>query len=233
MGHPARSSVSSLPAGLQRERRRHHRYDVRGVRGTLRFPIRVEVLNMSLTGLAVESRKALAIGSKYDLRLHKGREAIHINADVQWCHLVRTEHTGDSDVSPVYQAGLDFRHVLSAQARELLRFLEHNVVVDVERRIFGRFKLGLGEPIGLDAHHDFLVRKLSFSGMLIETDMTLPVGAAFDLEMDPDKLHLKTRGKVVHTDAREGGGYRAGIQFVHMPPESRQNLKGLIEELLE
>ncbi len=189
---------------------------------------------MSLTGLAVESRKPLAIGTKYDLNLHNGRETIQINADVQWCHLVRTERRGTSDVSPVYQVGLDFRHVLGHQARELLSFLEHNIVIDLERRIFGRFKLGLGEPVGLDAHHDFLVRKLSFSGMLIETDLAPQVGDAFDMEMDPDKLHLKTRGKVIHTEPlpREPG-FQAGIQFLQMPAESRQTLKQLIEELLE
>ncbi len=218
----------------QSERRRHHRYDVQGVRGTLVFPMRVEVLNMSLTGLAVESRMALEIGRKYDLRLHNGRETIELNVDVQWCHLVRTERVGIADVSPVYEAGLDFRHVLGEQARGLLSFLEHNVVVDVERRIFGRFKIGLGEPIGLDAHHDFVVRKISFSGMLIETDLAPHAGATFDMEMDPDKLRLKTRGKVIHTEPLPGKpGCRAGVQFLQMPPESRHALERLIEGLLE
>ncbi len=218
----------------QHERRQHRRYDVRGVRGTLVFPMRVKALNMSLTGLAVEARTALEIGKKYDLKLNNGRETIEVNVDVQWCHLVRTERRGIADVSPVYQAGLDFRHVLGRQARELLSFLEHNVVVDVERRIFGRFKIGLDEPVGLDAHHDFRVRQLSFSGMLIETDLMPRVGASFDLEMDPDKLHLKTRGKVIHAEPmpRESG-CRAGIQFLQMPPESRHTLERLIEGLLE
>ncbi len=221
-------------AAIRQRKRRHHRYDVRGVRGTLVFPMQVKVLNMSLTGLAIESRKALEIGKKYDLKLHNGRETIDINVDVQWCHLVRTERTGTSEVRPVYQAGLDFRHVLGYQARELLTFLEHNVVVDMERRIFGRFKLGLGESVGLDAHHDFLVRKLSFSGMLIETDVMPEVGTAFDMEMDPETLRLKTRGKVIHAaPLRQKPGCQAGIQFQDMPPESRQTLKQLIEGLLE
>ncbi len=218
----------------QHERRHHRRYDVRGVRGTLVFPMRVKVLNMSLTGLAVESHQALEIGRKYDLKLHNGREAIDVNVEVQWCHLVRTEPAESGDVAAVYQAGLDFRHVLNDQAHELLRFLEHNVVVDVERRIFGRFKIGLDEPIGLDERHDFLVRQLSFSGMLIETDLTPQVGAAFDIEMDPDRLHLMTRGKVVHAEPLpQNSGCRAGIQFLHMPAESRESLKELIEGLLE
>ncbi len=224
-----------INAAIQpRERRRHHRYDVQGVRGILVLPMRVKVLNMSLTGLAVEARAALEIGKKYDLKLHNGRETIEFNVDVQWCHLVRTERIGIADVSPVYEAGLDFRHVLNDQARELLSFLEHNVVVDVERRIFGRFKVGLDNPVGLDAHHDFLVRKLSFSGMLIETDLAPKVGAAFDMEMDPDKLHLKTRGKVIHAESlTRRPGCQVGIQFVQMPPESRHTLEQLIEGLLE
>ncbi len=196
--------------------------------------MRVKVLNMSLTGLAVESRVALEIGRKYDLKLHSRRETIELNVDVQWCHAVRPEQIGIAEVSSVYQAGLDFRHVLNDQARELLSFLEHNIVVDVERRIFGRFKIGLDEPIGLDAHYDFVVRKLSFSGMLIETDLMPPVGAAFDMEMDPEKLHLESRGMVIHAEPLPGKpGCQAGIQFLQMPPESRHALEQLIEGLLE
>ena len=222
-------------AAIQRhERRRHRRYGVRGVRGTLVFPMRVKVLNMSLTGLAIETRTALEIGRRYDLKLSNRRETIEINVDVQWCHLVRTERTGTGDVQPVYEAGLDFRHVLNDQARELLSFLEHNIVVDVERRIFGRFKIGLDGPVGLDARYDFRVRQLSFSGMLIETDLKPRVGAAFDLEMDPDKLCLTTRGKVIHAEPLpRKSGYRAGVQFLKMQPESRHALERLIEGMLE
>ncbi len=224
----------AYPAIKQRDRRRHRRYDVRGVRGSLVFPLQVKVLNMSLTGLAVESREALEIGTKYDCNLHNGREAVDVNVDVQWCHLVRTERSGTTDVRPVYQVGLDFRHVLNLQARELLRFLEHNIVIDTERRIFGRFRLGLDAPVKLGARHEFLVRKLSFSGMLIETDLAPEVGTAFDIEINPDDLRLRTRGKVVHSEAmRHKPGCRAGIQFLKMPPASRQTLTQLIERFLE
>ncbi len=235
---PIKGAYWDQPMGYaatqQRERRRHRRYGVRGVSGILVLPMRVEVLNMSLTGLAAESRKPLEIGRKYDLKLHNGRETIDVNVDVQWCHLVRTERTGTGDVVPIYQAGLDFRHVLSDQARELLGFLEHNVVVDVERRITGRFKIGLDEPIGLDARHDFRVRQLSFSGMLIETEVAPEIGAAFDMEMGPDMLHLKTRGKVFHAEPLLGASCcQAGIQFLQVSPESRLTLERLIEGLLE
>ncbi|MCP3957305.1 MAG: hypothetical protein GY719_05580 [bacterium] len=224
----------AAPAIQQRERRRHHRYDVRDVRGTLVFPMRVKVLNMSLTGLAIESAKALEIGRRYDLKLQDDRETIQISVDVQWCHLVRTERSGIGEVPAVYQAGLDFRHVLSEQASELLSFLEHHVVVDVERRVFGRFKMALEEPIGLDEHHDFLVRELSYSGMLIETDLMPRVGDAFDLEVHPSGRKLSTRGKVVHAEPLDHKpGCRAGIEFEGMAPETRSALEQVIEGFLE
>ena len=222
-------------AAVQRyERRRHRRYEVPRVRGALVLPIRVQVLNMSLTGLAVETPTALEIGRRYGLKLNNRREAVEITVDVQWCHLVRTERAGYADVRPVYEVGLDFRHVLNDQARELLSFLKYNIVVKVERRIFGRLKTGLDEPNGVDTRHDFRVRRLSLAGMLIETDLKPRVGAALDLEMEPDKLRLTTRGKVIHAEPLlRKSGYRAGVQFLELQSESRHALERLIEGMLE
>ncbi len=220
---------------IPQERRRHRRYDVRGVRGVLVFPMRLEVLNMSLTGMAVESRAPLEIGRRYDLELRDGDRTIPLNVEVQWCHLVRTEHAEQSDeVSPVYRAGLDFSHVLNDRARELLGFLEHHVEVEVERRMFGRFTLALEDPVGLDVRHEFRIRKLSYSGMLIETDLLPEVGSSFEMEMHPNGRLLHTRGRVVHARRRRHDpGCEAGIEFVRMPPEARQTLERMIGGLLE
>lgn len=217
-----------------RERRRHHRYDVREVYGFLVFPMSVEVLNMSLTGLAVESRQPLAIGRKYDVELRNGSESIRLNADVQWCHLVRTEHEELDEVTPIYQAGLDFRHVLTEKARELLGFLEHNVVIDVERRIFGRFKLADEGVVGTSVRREFVVRELSFSGMLIETDVLPKVGSTFEMEVNPGERRIRTRGTVVHAQRlSKDSRCRAGIEFFAMPPATRHALEQVIGTLLE
>ena len=60
--------------------RRYPRYQVRDVRG--RFPLRieVEVLNMSLTGLAVECRRPLEIGREYEFTLQEGAESVELEA---------------------------------------------------------------------------------------------------------------------------------------------------------
>lgn len=189
---------------------------------------------MSLTGMAVESREPLEIGRKVDLELRDGRQAIPLNAEVKWCHLVRTEHARLGDVRPIYQAGLDYRHILNESAKELLGFLEHNVVVNVERRLFGRFTVAFEDPVGLDVRHEFRIRKLSFSGMLIETDLLPEVGSDFEMVVRPGDRRLKTRGRVVHASRLpHDPGCQAGIEFLRMPPEARQTLEQLIGGLLE
>ena len=125
-----------------------------------RFPMHfeVEVLNMSLTGLAVECQRPLEIGKEYEFLLLTGAERVELVATVEWCHLVRTEQAGD-DVVPVFQSGLDFRSALDDKAQELLLFLQHHIVIEAERRIFGRFKVILEGPARATEHHDFVVKQ--------------------------------------------------------------------------
>ena len=65
--------------------RRHPRYQVRDVRGSFPLQFEVEVLNMSLTGLAVECPRPLEIGREYEFILQTGDDGVELNADVQWC----------------------------------------------------------------------------------------------------------------------------------------------------
>lgn len=88
------------------EQRRHQRYDVGGVRANLSLPLEVRVLNMSLTGLAIESPVPLSVGSKYHLTLRREQEMIQLPTDLQWCRRARTEPDALGEPAPVYEVGL-------------------------------------------------------------------------------------------------------------------------------
>jgi hypothetical protein len=219
---------------MNREHRRHKRYDVNDVRGSLALNAEAELLNMSLTGMAIATRAMLKVGGKCTLRIPHQGGTLTVPADVKWCRLVSTERTASGDVVPVYQAGLDFRQILDEKARQMLELIESSIVVELERRLSGRFKVVVEGPVELRAWQPFEVRRISLSGMLIETDLIAEVGTVFDLEIEPDGTPIELRGRVAHLRAlAEGERGELGVEFLALSAESRRALEALIEAQLE
>lgn len=191
---------------------------------------------MSLTGLAVECWRPLEIGKEYEFTLQEGAEKVNLKANVEWCHLVRTEQSG-SEVVPVFQSGLDFRSALDDKAQQLLLFLQHHIVIEADRRIFGRFKVALEGPAQVTERHDFEVEVISFSGMLIETDLLLEPGSTLDMELRAGHREFRIIGRVANsrlvTEAPEESVCRAGIAFEGVDEETARVLEQVTKDFLE
>jgi hypothetical protein len=220
---------------MAREKRRHKRYEVREVRGSLAQNVEAELLNMSLTGLALSAPAMFRVGGKCRLHLNHGGTTLALSAEVKWCRLVQTHRTASGDVVPEYHAGLDFRDSLDQSAKQLLALIESSVVVELERRLAGRFKVTLEDPVQVRTSYEFEVRKISLSGMAIETEMVPEPGKVYDLEIHPDGTPLEARGRIAQVERISEGAERArvGVEFVELSAESRRALEALIEEQLE
>src|SRR6185503_7562039 len=159
----------SVSPPMGREARRFRRFDVADVRGSLLLSLDARLLNMSLTGMAIETSSVLKVGGDYWLRLNQDGANLRFKTNVKWCHLVRNERDAAGEQRAVYHAGLDFRDGLDENARQVLSFLEKHVVVEVDRRLTGRFSLARAQTAAIGVRHDFEVRRLSLGGMLVET----------------------------------------------------------------
>lgn len=221
---------------MARDHRRHRRYDVDDVQGSLVHELDARVLNMSLTGMAIETRTLLKVGGKYWLRLPNEDGTLRLPAHVKWCHLVRTETTKRGDVVPLYQAGIDFRSVLDEKARQVLQFIESHIIVELDSRMFGRFKIDPGGDVDLGEQQDFRVRRVSLSGMLIETPFLPRLDQVFAMEIRPNGTPFDVRGRVRHVErlkSGEQGVTEVGVEFVNLDSESRRALEALIEGVIE
>ncbi len=221
---------------MQGNQRRHRRYDVEGVRGSLAYQIDAKVLNMSLTGMAMETAAMLKVGTNYRLQVPFEGDVLDLPADVKWCHLVRTETNDRGDVLPVYHAGIDFRSVLDEKAREILSFIESHIIVDLEQRLFGRFRLEANEQVGLTEEREFEVRRISLSGLLIETSFSPQRDEVLHLEVQPEGTLLEVRGRVAYIEQLKSGTdglVQVGLEFIELGPEQREALESFIESLLE
>lgn len=214
------------------DKRRFKRYEVQGIPGTLVLNFEARVLNLSLTGLSLATHSPLRAGTRYALRVPRNGE-LRFNATVRWCRLVGTEKNSREEVVPVYHAGLDFRDDLDAHARELLSFIESHVVVELERRLAGRFTVSEDTALDIGARGDFVARRLSRSGMLIETDIVPESGAVLQLEVRHERHPWKTGARVAYVAPATGGEKaQIGIEFLDLSEPAADAVEKVIEEII-
>ncbi|MFH1176396.1 MAG: PilZ domain-containing protein [Acidobacteriota bacterium] len=218
-------------------RRRAQRYTVENVRGSLIFSVDARILNMSLAGMAVETASNLRVGRSYGFRLAHGEaEGLRLTGAVVWCRLRAIRKGAAGERAPVYEAGILFEGVLSPHAGELLAFLRNSAIVPLQQRLIGRFHLRQVSAVSLEAEYEFVVRTISASGMLIETELLPALGAVFEMRVQLNGETLVASGRVAFV--REAGELdqdqqaAVGVEFVAMSQEDRLALEEFIDRQL-
>jgi len=215
------------------EKRRFKRYDVTGVEGTLVFNLDVRVVDLSLTGMSIEAQSALQAGANYTVSVRRREGRLRFPAVARWCHLMGTEESAKGEIVPVYRAGLDFRDALDESARQLLAFIQEHVVVELERRLAGRFTVREGDDIAVGTRGEFEGRTLSLSGMLIETSVVPAVGAVLEVHVrQPHALTARARVAYVEPTPGEDASALLGIEFLELSPAATAAIERTIAEAL-
>jgi hypothetical protein len=216
-----------------KEKRRYPRHDVPDLEGCLLFSMDVDVVNMSLSGMAIETTARVEMGKSYAMKLRHDTGQIPLAGRVVWCHLDRTRRTNSGDVVPVYRSGIQFKGVLTDRASELRSFLRHNVAARTDQRVFGRFPLNAKDVVDLSCEYPFVIKRVSLSGMLIETDLVPEVDSVFDMEMKVEKGTVHTKGRVAFIkEVRENEEHpmaKLGVEFLDMPAGDQEILQDLVE----
>lgn len=221
--------------------RRHNRFDVEGVAGNFLFSVNVNVQNLSVSGMAVEASRALAVGRRYMFNLVRGNELLRLGARVAWCVLGGSRKNEDGDIVPVFHAGVQFENVLTGDASDLMHLIEKAAVLEVNQRIFGRFH-PFGTSASMNAAVDFTVCQISISGMLLEIkgfrhDFAV-VDAILPLEFKIGDAMVSTDGRVAFVGEPDGKKFRMGwttlgIEFVDIPPSALAILEDYIASVVE
>lgn len=222
---------------LRTGQRRHRRYEVQDVHGSLLFRTVVRVRNLSVAGLALESTDRLQLGRAYSIRLAGDRDAVDLHGTIRWCHLASARPAAGGQARAVYEAGLAFDDVLTERGRSFLAFLGQHVVLAPHQRLTGRFRAEPLLPAELLSRYEFEVLKVSLSGMLVKTPLETSVGACFDLEIRLRAGVVPMEGRVafVERDEAEKGAVmtRLGLEFVGGDDSAHQALADFIAGELE
>jgi hypothetical protein len=216
--------------------RRHPRFTVEDVRGHLVLASKVEILNLSLGGVALRADRRLNIGATYTLKLEMGDRFIAMQGVVVWSVLSGMAKTKGEDV-PQYSAGLKFAGVLTDKLQGLIDFIDDNRIVEEHRLAGLRFDVEAPGQAVLDGLESYRVRLISLSGMLIEADRALDVERVYAMHFQPPSGERVAFAGRIASCAEEGAGgprrYRIGVAFVDMAGADRLRLETFVTSLTE
>ncbi len=218
------------------EKRSSKRFNVDGIYGYMLFSSDLNIVNMSVDGMAIETNRRLNIDKEYTLKIKYKDENLNLKGLVVWSILSRTEARETGEIVPIYKAGIRFTNVLTENAVRLFRFIEENKSESLEKRLLGvRFRIGsLNCSSVIDFPYEYKIKRLSLSGMLIETDSMLDIDSTHEMMICPDNREISVVGRIANCSAIEKDDltkYEIGIEFVKMSDESKDYLKQFLDGL--
>jgi hypothetical protein len=139
----------------------------------------------------------------------------------------------NGEVAPVYRAGIRFTNTLTSAAMQLMSYIENNRSDSMEQRVLGvRFKVNQSGASALDLSRPYIIKKISLSGMLIETDACLRQGSLQDLEIMLNGMTVPVSGRIAYlteVTVNDTVRYDVGIEFIAMTEEDRGRLKRYLD----
>ena len=218
------------------ENRLHARFTVEGIHGKMTLASRVDILNMSISGVAVKVDRSLRVGGEYSLNLQMESRVLTVHAQVVWCVLSEIRKAEGGDAAPVYSAGMKFTDVLSPRLMELISFIDRHKIVEEHR--LGGLRVHVDAPgkALLDVPHVYRVKVISLSGMLVEMEDALALDQLVPMEftLHENGVPLRFSGRIVYCveavdqDTRR---HEIGVAFEQMEREDKRRLAEFIESI--
>lgn len=201
-------------------RRRYPRYNVDGVVGDFVVPTPVKVANLSLGGMAVETYRNLDLGRSYQIEIHHRRRPFSLLGSVVWCGLTHTRRTEEEDILPVYRAGIEFEALSDQRLRALWDFIRMNTRVDLEDSVQARYPIDRAKVTRVTSRYHCEVKRLSLSGMLVETDLLPELEDRYELQLRLRERLCETVGRIASLpqagEVADREPARIGVEFCHL-----------------
>jgi len=213
--------------------RRYQRYtiDSMKIKGRIMYSKIVDIIDISLGGIALKADRRLNIGNQYILNIDEIGLHISLKATVVWASLHHSIKSANGDLVPIYAVGMKFNETSNEKISQLIKFIapdKHKDHVSSgvgktnDLRFHIRFQVGAGGKAVLTCPENYSIRTVSMSGMLIETEDALKVEEQISLEISlPENNTINSHGRVVScTPVKDNPKhYAVGIEFLDMPPD--------------
>jgi len=97
------------------DKRRHKRFrlDLMEINGKMILADRVEIIDISLGGVALKTDRRLNVGKEYLIKLGYKGESIDMKGTIIRCELSNIEEGSDGECVSIYSAGIMFKYMPS------------------------------------------------------------------------------------------------------------------------
>jgi len=226
---------------MQQDKRRYKRYKLElvEINGKMSLADKVEIIDISLGGVALRVDRRLNPGREYLLKLGDKEKSFDLK-----CIVVRSELSGiqarvTGERAMIYTAGMRFKDDSSKQIADFLKSIElvkkETVLSESDRRFDIRFHIHMpGEKI-LNYPAQFKVKEVSLSGLRIQTDVSLALQSVIPMGLalhDDNFVHFNGRVASIRMFEDQGETrYDIGVEFLDLSEEGTALLKSFIEYL--
>ncbi len=226
---------------MQQDKRRHKRYKLElvEVNGKMSLADKVEILDISLGGVALRVDRRLNPGREYLLKLGDKAKSIDLKCIVVRSELTSIEEGVNGERTMIYSAGMKFKEDSSKQIEDFFKSIElvkkETVSSEVDRRLNIRFHIYMpGEKI-LNYPAQFTVKEVSLSGVRIQTDESLALQSVIPMGLAlHENSFVHFQGRVASINMVEEHGkacYDIGVEFLDLSKEGNALLKSFIDHL--
>ena len=220
------------------EKRRNKRFKINAanIQGKMVLANKVDIVDISLDGVALQADRRLDIGRVYPIQLTYGGESINVKGVVVRSSLSGSKMIGGKDSVPIYSAGLIFKEsttekiALFLNAVELANTEELPTANDRRRNI--RFRIITHGNAVLSFPIHYKVIEISLAGMLIQTEKALEIESLVPMELSLHEGETSTfEGRIASCrkgDGTEGTRHEIGVEFLQIRDEDKKVLTSFI-----
>jgi len=200
---------------------------------------KVEIIDISLGGVAIKADRKLNIGKECLMTLGCGGKHINIKGIVVRSELSGIEERDDGEKANIYSAGILFKNESAGKVKDFLESIENNKKIEVaeqsgwfDRDILFSITTPSEKVLHLSTH--FGVKEISQNGVIIQTDHQLKLDSMVLVELSLDSCDpVGFMGKIVSCRATQGhhvhSSYDIGVEFSEMTDLDRSLLISFID----
>lgn len=234
---------------MNREKRRYKRFALENmdVRAKTLFAAGIDLLNISVSGACMLSKKGLKLGDKYLIKIESEGMHLSLPCVITWESLCCSVKKSGGEFIPVYKTGVAFKDMTSDTLVKLKDFIRMSGIPN-EQRLSDeyrssalRFAVCANEKAVLFYPETSPVKKMSLGGMLVELCNALQVEKKFPMALflPNEALPIRFQGRVVSCIAvpnKRPECFDIGIEFFDMAEYDRSRVNrflGLLEQKTE
>ena len=199
----------------------------------------VEILDISLGGVSLKADRGLNIGKEYLITLVKKGNNIDVKGIVVHSAFRETEERTNGERVTSHTVRIKFKEGQTAKIACILNSIQElrkeEVPVTADRRLHVRFHFTIPLETMLRHTAQPRVKKISLSGMLIQSEQALEINSLIPMELSlnaDDSVNFS--GRIVTCQMSKDNGralHEIGVEFSDLTGKGRTLLKTFIDDL--